>query len=253
MSKKQKPTDTELKTQTVRQTNDFSKFKTLGGNRQVNQQHVNQLIRLMTQNGNLTDQFPIVISKDGYVIDGQHRLEALRILGWEVGYVVEENANIDTVRNINRGNRNWNWRDVAESYANLGNDEYEWFLHYFDTHNMSYTLAMLFCSAKQTKHHAGTGRIFSAGDFKVADKAQAELFANQYQDLREITDISTHDFGKALNKLFRSPYYNHERMVAKMKAQGHTLPDKANETDYRREIEAVFNYGFPDASKLRLF
>jgi hypothetical protein len=205
----------------------------------------------MTENGNLTDQFPVVVDKQGYVIDGQHRLEALKILGWDVGYIVEEAATIDTVRNINRGNKNWSWRDIAESYARLGNKEYAWFLHYYDKHEMTFTLAMMFCDSKMNKRNANGA--YASGSMVILDKERALLYAKQYNDLREIVDVGSHDFGKALNKIFHSPFYDHERMVRKMKEQGHTLPTKANESDYRRDIEAIFNYAFPEDNKFRLF
>ena len=252
MTKKQHKDTSVLATREVLTTNDYDKFKTLEGNRQVNKIHVNRLIRLMTENGNLTDQFPIVVDRKGYVIDGQHRLEALKVLGWDVGYIVEANATIETVRNINRGNKNWNWRDIAESYANLGNDEYEWFLYYYDNNDMTYTLAMLFCGAKLSKRYA-SGTSFNNGGFVIDDKEKAELYATQYQELREIVDVTNHDFGKALNRIFRSPFYDHERMVRKMREQGHNLPAKASETDYRRDIEKIFNHGYSEESKVRLF
>lgn len=247
-----KPKDATLATRQVFQTRDYDQFKTLIGNRDINKQHVNQLIQLMVANGNLTDQFPIVIGKDGYVIDGQHRLEALKTLGWEVGYVIDENATIETIRNINQGNRNWNWRDIAESYARLdGGEEYAWFLSYFDSHEISFTAAMGFCSAKLAK--AGRSTSFTDGDLKIEDKTQAVRFADQYQELRELVDINTHDFAKALNKIFRSPFYNHERMVEKMTSYGSRLPVKASPADYMREIEKIFNLGYSEESKVRLF
>lgn len=250
---KTKTFDDALTTRQVMSTNDYSKFKTLEGNRKVNAQHVNQLIKLLVANGNLTDQFPIIISKDGFVIDGQHRLEALKTLGWEVGYIVEESATIETVRNINQGNKNWSWRDVAESYANLGNDEYRWFLDYYDRHEeLTYTLAMQFCGAKQSKRSSSSSA-FNQGSFTVEDPVRAELFARQYADLRELTDITGHDFGKALNKIFASPYYDHERMIDKLKSYGHQLPIKASQTDYQRELERIFNHGYSEENRVRLF
>lgn len=244
--------DEALATRQVYQTRKYDQFKTIVGNRDVDKRHVNQLIQLMMANGNLTDQFPIVVGKDGYIIDGQHRLEALKILGWEVGYIVEEKATIETIRNINQGNRNWNWRDIAESYARLpGGEEYAWFLSYFDNHKMTYTAAMLFCTARMTRSR-GT-HDFASGKLKIQDKAQAVRFADQYEELRERVDIHTHDFAKALNRLFRSPFYDHDRMVEKMRSYGSRLPEKASQADYMREIEAIFNYGFSEESKIRLF
>lgn len=250
---KQKTFNDTLTTRKVMSTNDYDQFKTLEGNREVDRRHVNQLIKLLVANGNLTDQFPIIISKDGYVIDGQHRLEALKTLGWEVGYIIEENANIETVRNINQGNKNWSWRDVAESYANLGNVEYEWFLQFYDSHiELTYTLAMLFCGGKQSKRNSSASA-FNQGTFVITDKAKAQQYARQYSEIRALVDITNHDFGKALNKIFTSPFYDHERMVDKLHSYGHQLPIKASTTDYQRELERIFNYGYSEENKARLF
>lgn len=247
------PSTQKIADRHIYSTKNYDQFNTLMGNREIDQRHVTQLIRLMVTNGNLTDQFPIVVDKDMNVIDGQHRLEALKTLGWEVGYLVENAASIETVRNINQGNRNWTWRDMAESYARLpGGEEYAWFLTYFDRFDMTYTLAMLFIGAKQPKR-AGAANRFNAGELKVEDKEKAVRFAAWYTDLQELVDITTHDFGKALNRIFRSPFYDHERMVSKLSALGHQLPAKANISDYQRELERIFNSGLPEEKKVRLF
>lgn len=244
----------KLATREIKRTNDHDKFKTLKGNRTINQAHVNQLVKLLVANGNLTDQFPIVVDKKGYVIDGQHRLEALRILDWEVGYIVEHNATIDTVRHINQGNRNWNWRDIAESYANLGNKEYEWFIDFVDSYEgLSYTLATRFVSLGNGRNNDTARAIFKSGDMVIEDKMQAKLFAEQWDEIKEIVDIGIHDFGKALNRIFRSPYYDHERMVAKVQSLGHTLPAKANESDYLRLLEEMYNHAVHEENRVRLF
>lgn len=249
---KNKLRDERFAEREVRLTNDYSKFKTMTGNRGVDKIHVNHLIKLMTSNGNLTDKFPIIITKDGLVIDGQHRLEALKILGWEVGYIVEPDATIETVRNINRGNKNWNWRDTAESYAILGNEEYIWFLKFFDSHELTYSLAMAFCDARMGKRFVAVSS-FNNGSLEIKSRSKAELYATQYEDLRRLVDVKNHEFGKALNKIFRSPFYDHERMSLKLSQLGYQLPAKATEVDYRRELERMFNHGYSDENKARLF
>ncbi len=238
-------------TRQVLMSTDYEQFKTLGGNREVNPSHVKQLQKLMIDNGNLTAEFPIVIDREGFVIDGQHRLEALKGLGWEVGYMVEENATIDTVRAINRGNRNWGWRDIAYSHANLGNEDYRWFISFVDQYGLKFGPALTIVGGKQTK--GGAGRGFSSGDLKIADKAKAHDSARQMVEIQRLVQIYNGDFSHALISVMRSPAYNHERMMHKLRQQGEILPEKSRISDYMRLLEDMYNFGFTDDNRQRLF
>lgn len=250
MAKKNKPVTEEFATVKVMTTNDYKMFKTLAGNRTVVKAHVRELINLMLTNGNMTDRFPIVIDNDGYVVDGQHRLAACQELGWEIGYIVEDKANIDTVRAINRGNRNWNWRDLAVSYAELGNDEYAWFLEFVDKYDLSFTGGLKLSGSKNT---AAGNRVFSGGLFKTEDKPKAIESAERIGELMNIVHITSRDFLSSMYDLMQSPMYDHERMVMKLKQKGADLPEKANVSDYKRLVEEMYNYAYPNDSKVRLF
>lgn len=235
----------------VLSTIDYGKFKVMEGNRNVDPNHVKRLTKLMLENGNLTYEFPIVVDKDGYVVDGQHRLEALRSLGWEVGYIIEETATIDTVRAINRGNRNWSWRDIAQSYANLGNEHYAWFLQFVDTYDLRFSPALELAGGKYSRRNPSKG--FQAGEFMIPNKAEAHDLAKEVNELQAVIDNHSNDLCHALIVIVRSPAYNHDRMLQKMKAMGDRIPAKAKRSVYLRELEDLYNFGYPEDNKARLF
>lgn len=234
----------------VRSTDNYDTFKIMNGNRAVNENHVKQLQSLMLSNGNLTYEFPIVVDKDNYVIDGQHRLEALKGLGWEIAYIVEESATIETVRSINLGNRNWTWEDLASSYASRGNENYTWFLNYTSHNGLKLTPAFLLISDTP---RSTTNRLFERGELSIEDKGRIYDITNQFLEIRRMTELYNNDFARAFIKIMRSSAYDHARMVKKMREQGETLPTKARINDYLRAIEDIFNYGYAAENRRRLF
>lgn len=236
-------------------TKDYEKFKTMGGNRTVNKTHVKELQRLMIDNGNLTAQFPIIVSADYEIIDGQHRFEALKNLGWEIGYTIQDGATINMVRAINLGNRNWNWRDMAESYSSLGNAEYTWFLKFVESYKLGFSLALRFCNVKGTQGMNGSLGDFSQGYLFVDDKPKAVAMAKHWNEVVASLDedATSREFGYAIHKLHQSPFYKEERMIQKLKEKGHTLPRRAVATDYQRLLEELYNDSIREENRVRLF
>lgn len=236
----------------IHSTHDFDKFNIIHGNRQVDKNHVRELQRLMVENGNLTNQFPIVVNANMEVIDGQHRLEALRGLGWEVAYIIEDDASIAMVRSINLGNKNWNWRDMAQSFADLGNKEYAWLLHFVDKHNLSFSIAMRFAGQSIARR---TDSDYYQGNMVIADKTAAEDMVEHYKKALKYVDeaMSLRDFATSLYRLSQSPAYDKDRMIEKLKEKGYTLPIKASQNDFMRKLEEIYNSGLSVENKVRLF
>lgn len=245
-----KPKDDVVSTRAILVTTDYDRFKLMDGNRVIDNNHVKQLQKLMLDNGNLTYEQPILVDKDNFVIDGQHRLTALKGLGWEVGYMVEDSATIDTVRAINRGSRNWSWRDVAHSYAALGNDNYSWFLGFVDQYGLRFSPALTIASGASSRRGAGT---FESGEMVISDKARAHSVANQIVQAERLVQLYTNEFTYSLIAIMSSPLYNHDRMIAKLRQQGEMLPARATRPDYMRKLEDIYNFGYTEDNRARLF
>lgn len=233
----------------TRTTTNYSRFGTIEGNRRVSRRHVKELKRLIRTNGNLNEKFPIKVNSRMEILDGQHRFEALKELGLPIVYEIVDGANINTVRAINLGNKNWDWRDIGRSYADLGNKEYEWFLDYVDQYGINYGLAMAFCD--QPIGRGYTSR-FYAGRLNIEDKPKAVQAVEHYLELRQfVPHVLVREFGLAVNTAMRAEGYSGEQMVRKMSEHNHLVPAKATRVDFLRALEDIYNHSM--ANRLRLF
>lgn len=235
---------------TLQTTTEYGRFDALDGNRQVKRSHVNALKRLIQKNGNLTEKFPIQVNPRGEVLDGQHRLQALKELNLPVTYEVIRDADIETVRAINLGNRNWTWQDMAESHFRLGNDEYGWFLQYVSDFQLPFLTALSFCDQPAKRGHDSP---FNQGYLNVEDKEEAIRRAQHYREVVDVTGITSRDFALAMRLVMLSEDYDYERMMKKLAERGDTLPVKATRLDYARALEEIYNHSLSDGNRKRLF
>lgn len=74
-------------------TNDYSIFKSIMGNRTINLKNVNNIINNIKKNGLLPTV--IIVNEKMEVIDGQHRLQALKELNLPVYYQIKEGLSIN--------------------------------------------------------------------------------------------------------------------------------------------------------------
>lgn len=231
-------------------TTEYGRFTALEGNRTVSRSHINELKRLIQKNGNLTDKFPIKVNPAGDILDGQHRLQALKELKQPVTYEVVRGIDINGVRAINLGNRNWTWQDMAESHYKLGNEEYGWFLQYVSDFQLPFLVALSFCDQPVSRGHDSS---FNQGNLIVEDKELAIHRAEHYREVSDITGLTHRDFALALRLLSLNADYDEARMLKKLAERGDTLPLKATRMDYARALEEIYNHKMGEANRARLF
>lgn len=236
----------------TRKTTDYEKFGTIEGNRQVDRRHVREIKALIETNGNLIEQFPIKVNPNMEILDGQHRFEALKELELPIVYEIVEGANINTVRAINLGNKNWNWQDMAQSFYDLGNEEYGWFLRFVNGHKLPFMVALAFANQPQ---YRGQATPFNQGYLKVEEKTKAVALAEHYGQVRAYVPhiVATRDFALALKLLWQNDEYEEERMIKKIAELGDTLPAKSSRPDYARKLEEIYNHRMGEAARVRLF
>lgn len=226
-------------------TKDYDKFKHMAGNRRIDEKHVASLKRRMRDKGNLTKDFPIIINKNWEVIDGQHTLEAVRQLGWEVGYRMVEEANAETVRTINNGRRNWTWRDYALSWVDSGKKDYEQFMTLADFHpNMSFTALIAYATLNRISQTGGGGgiqRIFRDGDFKMVNYELSRELLDKYAMIVDSAGINDRNFAIAVLRFLRRPGISHMRLIDKVAEYGDRLSNIYYVNDYYAALEEIYN------------
>ena len=123
-------------------TSDYEKFTFLVGNRDVVNKHVKDLSAQIDQRDL---NIPIIVNEKMEVCDGQHRLEAYKVLGLPVHYIVKEGLTLQDIRKLNSVNRKWTMNEYMMSHFKLGSKHYvtlEWFVRTYDF-SVSDSLAML--------------------------------------------------------------------------------------------------------------
>ena len=111
----------------IYKTTDYSVFKYLKGNRAVNELHVRRLVEAIKEKDL---QVPIIVDEKMNVVEGQHRLEAYKIVGNPILYIMKSDVDLSDVRRLNSVSRKWNLTEYLMSYVKLGNRDYElleWF------------------------------------------------------------------------------------------------------------------------------
>lgn len=95
----------------IAKTTEYEIFKKMDGNRHLDRYHLKKLRSAIEQDNQL-NVHPIIVNKDFYVIDGQHRLEVAKQLNCEIFYIKS-----DTVTDLHviHGNVNQKSFDV-ENY-----------------------------------------------------------------------------------------------------------------------------------------
>ena len=149
-------------------------------NRDTEEKAVNNLVVSIKKKGQLQ---PIIVNERLEVIDGQHRLEACKILGWEVAYLISKGATIKDVVLINNTQKPWNYKDYIKTFSHKdhwNHGEYVKLQKYVETYGFTFTICRnLLVGHFQASAATNPQKAFEAGNFKVKDLQKAERWGSQ--------------------------------------------------------------------------
>lgn len=106
----------------IRKTYDYTEFERLDGNRPVEENRINKIIKSVEKVGQLP--IPITVNEKMQIIDGQARVRAFSKLGLPIYYVVINGIGYDECIAMNVDQTNWKLIDYIKSYAEKGNINY---------------------------------------------------------------------------------------------------------------------------------
>ena len=105
-------------------TNDYSIFKTQQGNRDLLCSDIKRVEKKILEN-NLLCYHPILVSKDYFVIDGQHRLEVAKRNNLDIYFIImDSDSCLKTTQSINTTGKPWTVKDFLKCYVSLGVESY---------------------------------------------------------------------------------------------------------------------------------
>lgn len=114
----------------IQATKEYARFKLMGGNRNVDYNHVKRLKREFEAAPHLMPARPVIVNEHDFIIEGQHSRQAAQELGRPMYFILIPGATVTDTRHLNVTQKRWTLLDFARSYANTDQKDYEIFLDY---------------------------------------------------------------------------------------------------------------------------
>lgn len=230
----------------IKKTSNYFIFQKLEANRQINENHVEALMAAFKKQYFIS---PIQVNENMQVIDGQHRLEAAKRLGFAVYYIQLEGATIKTVQALNTNSRNWTNEDYLNCYVKEGYKDYIIFNDFINEYGFKINAGQIICSGSGYQN----ARHFASGQFKILDINKAYEIANKINRIRAFYDgWKRSTFVRAIIICAGRKNFSIEEFVHKLSLQGNRLRHCANVEQYIELIEQIYNYKRSDKINLRI-
>lgn len=229
----------------VYQTDDYSLFKKLEGNRDA--KNITAIKKSMEKVGVLLD--PILINEKYEVIDGQHRLEALKQLGMPVNFMIQEGIGLEECRLMNTGQRNWGSMDYVKSYAESGNVNYQRILQLYAEYGKDFGLDGIVAIALEPKE-GGSLLWAKQGDLHLPERGY-EIACKRLNYLRSTgivgivkeKKLSTRIFCNAIGYAFRHPEVSIKELIDKLLKSPLELVTYSKTIDELKLFDEIYNKG----------
>lgn len=163
---------------TIYETSDYDQFKQISSNREVNMKHVRELAADI-QVINLLDVSPIICNDRMEIIDGQHRLEAAKLLGLPIFYLIKKELTDDHIGHLNRNQKNWSVLDYITFYTLKKRPGFDVLSRFMRKHDLEWSIALMLLSGRQSTARKNV----IAGTVDVSELEQAERIMGYVQEL----------------------------------------------------------------------
>lgn len=250
-SKKVGQVDYEGQTVLFYRTFFYEGFKKMKGNRDVNPSHFNRL------KASIDDKllFTIVFVNDNdEVIDGQHRINALSEIESPIHFAVLPKYSMQDVQRYNINSKEWGIMDFAKCYAQKGKKDYQTFIDFKEMFKFSNSSCIQLLADRIGSGWSFNKNEFQEGKFKVVDLQKAEQIARMVCDFEFYKHYNAYNFITACYQIFNVKGYNHARMKYSLEARVGDLNGQVKSvTDYKIEMQRVYNSGLAKDKKLRFY
>ena len=236
-------------TDIIYETKEYTKFKYLRGNRSIHEPWVRKLVELIKEKDL---QIPIIVDEAMRVQDGQHRLEAYKIVGAPVKYIIKSKFALTEVRSLNQNNKKWTLTDYMMSFVKLNNKDYallEWFVKTYDMPILA-SVAML-----NNKGFVDTKIIkaYKEGEFKIEDLEWGKTQARRLAWIGEFFQYyKKRQFISAMLSVFKDKTFKWEIFKKRLQGNSSKLKNQGSRNDFIVNIERIYNHGTNPKNKIRL-
>jgi len=224
----------------MQNTTDYSIFKDVSSNREVDRGHLKSLVRAIKEK-NLLPANPILVNSDMEIIDGQHRLEAAKTLSLPIFYIIAEVTRSD-ISKLNSNQKNWKLIDYVNFWAVEKVPNFLTFTKFYAKHDrFSLTGLLAVVNADTTRGASAVKR----GDLNILDIKVAEEICDISDYLHETYGyefVYDGSFLIALKKATQTDGFDLNTLYDKIGISPRSFVSCRNLKEYIKMIEDVYNY-----------
>ena len=229
----------------VKETKNYSMFTTIGGNRPLNELHLNRLKKSMEEELLIS---PIIVNEKHEVIDGQHRLRISSELKLPLRYIVAEGYGLNEVHRLNQNSKNWTMTEFIDGYADMGIKEYIYLKDFLDRSDLNISSALALLSSDTGKNIND----IKNGTWKAVHQERAETIADWVNIIKQYHNGATRQvFVRALIKLYNNENFEFSHLIGKIALQPTSLVPCVNTEQYLTLLEDIYNYRSRNKVSLR--
>jgi len=234
----------------VYETKDYKIFKTLDGNRPLNLMHVKRLKQSIAEK---PIDIPIIVNEKMQVIDGQHRLQALKELNKPVRYLKNYGLGLQDVQKLNTTSQKWNMDAYLSSYILLGYPEYIKYKKFYDEYGFNHNETLMLLSGYNGQVGGNYTQNFKEGKFKVYDWDESCKKATKIQMCKSFyPEYKRRSFVLAMIHCMKHSDFNVSEFIAKMRYQQGKLKIHGTWQECVAMIEDIYNYKRPVGERIAL-
>lgn len=235
---------------TIYSTNEYSRFKMLSSNRQLNELKIKRIIREIMAGNNMLKYNPIQVKeKDGRleILDGQHRWYICKHLKCPVHYIlVTETKTMGDIARNNSNVEKWTPANYLNCYVQENNPHYKQ-LQLFVTEygfNILLSAKLLYHGNPGNEGDNGTVREkFQTGKFEVKHKAEAEQLASLCTSFTNFDGNKQRAFIIAIYRIQQAGKIEIQQLVNAYLKRPDMLTVQPSTKDYILHLEKLINLG----------
>jgi len=250
MVKTSNHTQKDTTVNTVLKTNDYNKFKTKQGNRELNQLHLKRLMSSVKEI-DLLHANPILVNENFEIIDGQHRFNVCKELKKPIYFLMVKGLGLTEIQVLNANSKNWKLDDYIDGYCSMGIAEYCYFKDLMSKNKLGITSLLAIFAAGG--HSGNAFDDVKNGNLKLPYKNRGLIILQWIKDwLHFYPGADRRTFVLALVQLYNVKGYSHEKMMQKLQYQSTKIVDCTLTKTYIALLEEVYNFR-ERGEKLRFF
>lgn len=227
-------------TSLVHATTNYQQFTFDPANRPIDPGNLEKLYDAVSAK-NLLAEFPILVTPEGVVLDGQHRVKVAEALDTPIYYIVATNMTVDDVQKANGAVSHWKLTDWLYSWSKRGKPDYIQLGNFAKAHPwMPLSAAISLCTYGD---RAGSAPLFKSGGYLCNDIEWAGMVASAVLDFKPYVSFYRFPvFIGAVGMLFEHEGYDHDRMMAKMGYMSRKLVRCPDVATYMALFTEIYNY-----------